>query len=89
MNKIFLILFFTLIKSKHYNYSYLFDKEPKVNIDFCGVFSSLKKKNPFVYELKLHDKFLFHIVIITPNFLIKYANCKLPHTTTEHRSIIM
>jgi hypothetical protein len=29
-----LFLIFTLIKSKHYNYSSLFDKEPKVNIDF-------------------------------------------------------
>ena len=44
-----------------------------------GVFFLLKEKNPFVYELKLHDKFLFHIVIVTPNFLIKYANCELPH----------
>ena len=60
----------------------------KLALIFVGFFL-LKEKNPFVYELKLHDKFLFHIVIITPNFLIKYANCKLPHTTTEHRSIIM
>lgn len=22
---------------------------------------------------------MFHIVIIAPNFLIKYANCELPH----------
>lgn len=42
-------------------------------------FPLLKEKNPCVYELKLHDKFLFHIVVITPNFLIKYANCELPH----------
>lgn len=74
-----------------------FSAKHKLHLTICqnGKFASIVCAFPperiklFVSELKLQDGILLNVVILTPHFLIKHANCELPHLIAKHRWIIM